>query len=249
MRRKLKEVNDTGSLAMSESRYSPLIRELPLTERPRERLRLYGVSNLSNAELLAILMRTGSEGESVLNLASRVIAKFQGLPGLARVGFNELCAFHGVSEAKACQVLAAIELGRRISALQPESQPTISSPRDVANLLASEMAFLEQEHLRVVLLDTKNHVLSVSQVYIGSVNTTMIRVAEVLRPGVRQNCPRIIVVHNHPSGDPAPSPEDVAVTKQIYEAGKLLDIELLDHIIIGSGNRFVSLKEKGLGFG
>ncbi len=112
----------------------------------------------------------------------------------------------------------------------------------------AEMSFLEQEHLRVVLLNTKNQVLGISQVYIGNVNTSVVRAAEVFRPAVRQNCPSIIVVHNHPSGDPTPSPDDAAVTRQLVEAGKLLDIEMLDHIVIGSGNRFVSLKERGLGF-
>ena len=115
-------------------------------------------------------------------------------------------------------------------------------------VLMAEMSFLEQEHLRVMLLNTKNQVLGISQVYIGNVNTSVVRAAEVFRPAIRQNCPSIIVVHNHPSGDPTPSPEDVAVTQQLVEAGKLLDIEMLDHIVIGSGNRFVSLKERGLGF-
>ena len=229
--------------------YRPLLRELPLGERPRERLKAYGASSLSNVELLAILLRTGVKGESVLNLATRLISHFQGLAGLAKVTFDELCRQKGISEAKACQVLAALELGRRFVTLQPESLPVIHSPRDVANLLMAEMAFLEQEHLRVVLLNTKNQVLGISQVYVGSVNTTMVRAAEIFRPAVRQNCPAIIMVHNHPSGDPAPSPEDVTVTRQMVEAGKLLDIELWDHVIIGSGNRFVSLKEKGLGFG
>ncbi len=115
-------------------------------------------------------------------------------------------------------------------------------------VLMAEMSFLEQEHLRVMLLNTKNQVLGISQVYIGNVNTSVVRAAEVFRPAIRQNCPSIIVVHNHPSGDPTPSPEDVAVTQQLVEAGKLLDIEMLDHIVIGSGNRFVSREERGLGF-
>lgn len=228
--------------------YRPLIRDLPLSERPRERLRSYGANSLSNVELLAILLRTGLEGESVLSLATRLVSRFKGLPGLARATFSELCDERGISEAKASQILAALELGRRLVSLQPEALPVITSPKDVANLLMGEMSFLEQEHLRVLLLNTKNHVMGVSEIYVGNVNTAVIRGAEVFRPAIRQNCPAIIVVHNHPSGDPAPSPEDVAITKQLIEGGKLLDIELLDHIVIGSGSRFVSLKERGLAF-
>ena len=183
-----------------------------------------------------------------MSLASRVLSRFRGLAGLARASFAELCAEHGISEAKACQVLAALELGRRYASLQPEETPVISSPRDVANLLVGEMGFLEQEHLRVVLLNTKNQVMGIRQVYVGNVNTSVIRGAEIYRPAIRENYPAIIVVHNHPSGDPTPSSEDVAVTRQLVEAGKLLDIDLLDHIVIGSGNRFTSLKEHGLGF-
>ena len=232
----------------SQTRYSSMIRDLPTTERPRERLKNYGSSSLSNVELLAILLRTGVKGEGVVSLATRVLGRFQGLAGLARASYTELCSEHGISEAKACQLLSALELGRRYASLQPEETPVISSPRDVANLLMAEMSFLEQEHLRVMLLNTKNQVLGISQVYIGNVNTSVVRAAEVFRPAIRQNCPSIIVVHNHPSGDPTPSPDDVALTQQLVEAGKLLDIEMLDHILIGSGNRFVSLKERGLGF-
>ena len=144
--------------------------------------------------------------------------------------------------------MAAMELGRRLVSLHPEDRATIHSPQDVFNLFLAEMGFLEQEHLRVVLLNTKNQVLGVREVYVGNVNSSIIRVSEVFRPAIRENCPAIIVVHNHPSGDPAPSPEDIEVTRQIASAGSLLDIELLDHLILG-GQQFISMKEKGLGFG
>ena len=232
----------------AQVRYSPMIRDLPPSERPRERLKSFGPSSLSNVELLAILLRTGVTGEGVVSLAGRVLSRFRGLAGLARASYSELCDERGVSEAKACQLLAALELGRRYASLQPEETPVISSARDVANLLMGEMSFLEQEHLKVVLLNTKNQVMGISQVYIGNVNTSVIRGAEIYRPAIRQNCPAIIVVHNHPSGDPTPSAEDVVVTQELVEAGKLLDIELLDHIVIGNGNRFTSMKELGLGF-
>ena len=238
---------------MSEAetpRYSTMIRELPLADRPRERLRDLGPSSLSNAELIAILLRTGSGGESVLSLSTRVLSQFGGISGLGRVTFGELCTFKGISEAKACQLLAGFELGRRLVSLSPEDRTIVRSPQDVVNLLGAEMGFLDQEHLRVVLLSTKSEVRGIHRVYIGNVNSSIIRVSEVLRPAIRENCPSVIVVHNHPSGDPSPSEEDVAITRKIALGGAMLDIELLDHIIIGGqgGQSFVSLKEKGLGF-
>ena len=229
-------------------RYQPTIRELPQGERPRERLREYGAKHLSNTELIAILLRTGLQGENVLSMSSRLLAKFKGLAGLGRASFAELCAERGLSEAKACQVMAALELGRRFVSLAPEERMVISSPKDVANLVMAEMSAFDQEHLRVVLLNTKNEVLSIQEIYIGNVNSSVVRPGEVLRPAVRDNAPSVIVVHNHPSGDPTPSPEDIAITRELLAAGKLLGIDLLDHLVVGSGNRYVSLNEKGLGF-
>ena len=228
--------------------YQPMIRDLPQGERPRERLRQFGPKPLSNTELIAILLRTGMKGENVLALSSRLLARFDGLAGLGRANFAELCAERGLSEAKACQLLAALELGRRLVSMAPEERMVISSPQDVANLLIAEMSVLEQEHLRVLLLNTRNEVLTIQEIYVGNVNSSMIRASEVFRPAVRDNAPAIIVVHNHPSGDPTPSSEDVAITRELTSAGRLLGIELLDHVVLGSGNRHVSLKERGLGF-
>ena len=227
--------------------YATMIRDLPQRERPRERLRELGAGHLSNPELIAILLRTGVAGESVLNLSTRLIARFEGLAGMARVTYGELCSLNGVSDAKACQLLAALELGRRLVSLHPEGRAVVSSPQDVFNLLGAEMAFLDQEHLRAVILNTKNEVIGTHEVYIGSVNSALVRVAEVLRPAVRNNCPAIIMVHNHPSGDPTPSPEDILITRRVRTNGETMDIDLLDHIIIG-GQGYVSLKDKGLGF-
>ncbi len=227
--------------------YRPLIRDMPSDERPRERLRLRGAAALSNAELLAILLRTGVTGENVLALATRLLARFEGLPGLARASFGQLCAQHAVGQAKAAQLLAALELGKRLVSTQPDQRPTVASPHDVNNLLMAEMAFLEQEHLRVVLLNTRNQVLAIPEVYRGNVNTAVVRVAEVFRDAVREGCPALIVVHNHPSGDPTPSADDAVITKQIVEAGRLLNIDVLDHVIIARQG-FTSLKQLGLGF-
>ena len=227
--------------------YQTLIRDLPAAERPRERLRDYGASALSNAELLAIILRTGTTNESVLSLASRLLATHRGIVGLAQISFAELCDKKGMGEAKAAQIKAALELGRRLSTAQPEERPIVRSPADIANLLQTEMGLLEQEHLRVVLLNTRNQVLGIPEVYRGSVNTSVVRIGEVFRDAVRQNVPAIVLVHNHPSGDPTPSKEDIAMTRQAIEAGRLLDVEVLDHMIIGHG-RYVSLKEQGNGF-
>jgi len=228
--------------------YHPLIRDLPASERPRERLQNYGPGSLSTSELLAIILRTGAKSESVINLGSRLLAQFGGLAGIARASFADLCDIHGLGVAKTAQIKAALELGKRLMVASPEERLQVKSPADVANLLMLEMGFLEQEHLRVVLLDTKNRVLGMPTIYIGSLNASVLRVGELFRQAIKANSAAVIVVHNHPSGDPTPSPEDVSITQQIVEAGKLLDVEVLDHLVIGQ-QRYVSLKERGLGFG
>ncbi|MFQ5873019.1 MAG: DNA repair protein RadC [Dehalococcoidia bacterium] len=231
-----------------EVRYHLTIHDMPTGERPRERLRDYGASSLSNAELLAILLRVGGRSENVLNMSSRMLSRFGGLAGLAKATFGELCAEKDLGEAKVAQLKAGLELGRRLLSVQPNDRATVSSPQDIANLLMAEMSLLDQEHLRVVLLNTKNQVMGIPEVYKGSVNTSMIRVSEVFRDAIKENCPAIVVVHNHPSGNPTPSAQDIEVTSQLIKASQLLDIEVLDHIVIGQQG-FVSMKEKGLGFG
>lgn len=225
-----------------------MVRDLPTGERPRQRMVQYGPRSLSNTELVAILLRTGVVGENVLAVASRVLAHFGGLAGLGRADYTDLCRQKGLSEAKACQLLAAMELGRRFVSLAPEERATINSPQDVANLLGADMATLEQEHLRVVLLNTRNAVLSIHPLYVGTVNHSVVRGAEVFRLAIKENATALIVVHNHPSGDPTPSAPDVAVTRELIASGKMLDIEVMDHIVIGSASRFVSMKESRLGF-
>jgi DNA repair protein RadC len=228
--------------------YRPRILDLPSTDRPRERLEREGPAVLSNAELLAILLRVGIAGENAVRVAERLLAQLNGLAGLHRAGFADLRAHKGIGPAKAAQLQAAIELGRRIASSPLDERPAISSPADAANLLMYQMAALEQEYLYVILLDTRNRVLGRPiEVYHGSLNTSLIRVGELFREAIKINAAALIVAHNHPSGDPSPSPEDVAVTRALVEAGKLLDIDVLDHLVIGR-YRFVSLKERGLGF-
>lgn len=227
--------------------YVLMIRDMAEQDRPRERMRKVGAGAVSTAELLAIILRTGTGGENVVRLAERLLAEFGSLPGLSRASITELMNVKGIGEAKASEVKAALELGRRLMASAPEERPVVSSPADAANLLMSEMMFLEQEHLRLVLLDTRNRVLQIPTIYVGSLNTSVVRVGELFRAALKANAAAMIVAHNHPSGDPAPSPEDIQVTRKLVEAGKLMDIEVLDHIVIGH-QRFVSLKERGLGF-
>jgi DNA repair protein RadC len=232
---------------MSRRAGSYRITDLAVSERPRERLARLGPGALSNAELLAILLGSGIVGMNAVQLAEHILVEAGGLTGLHRAPYDDLRQKRGVGPAKAAQVKAAVEIGRRLAVASPEERPSIQSPEDAAALLLYEMGALEQEHLRVLLLDTRNRLIHTSEVYRGSLNTSLIRVGEVFRDAVRQHAAAIIVAHNHPSGDPSPSPEDVTVTKAMVEAGKLLDIEVLDHLVIGRG-RYVSLKSQGLGF-
>jgi DNA repair protein RadC len=223
------------------------IKDLKEEERPRERLAKLGPQSLTTAELLAILLRVGVVGESAVQVGQRLLHTFGGISGIHRATFDELSNQKGIKLAKAAQIKAAIELGRRLVLESPEERPTIHSPAEAAELVQYEMSVLEQEELRVLLLDTRNRVLHIETVYRGSVNSSQVRVAELFKSAIRRNATNIIVIHNHPSGDPTPSPDDVAITRAILQAGELLDVKLLDHIIVGSG-KFVSLKERGLAF-
>lgn len=230
-----------------ESLPSYRITDMDETERPRERLAQVGAEALKTAELLAILLRVGIQGENAVQVGERILQECQGLSGLHRISYDELCQHKGVGPAKAAQIKAAIELGNRLAKLTPDERPTIHGPKDAADLVKYEMSALEQEELWVLNLDTRNHLLDTDKSYRGSLNASMVRVGEVFKGAIRRNAASILVVHNHPSGDPTPSPEDVALTRAIVQAGKLLDIDVLDHLVVG-GNRFVSLKERGMGF-
>lgn len=227
--------------------YRLMLREMAPDERPREKLKLRGPAALSDGELLAIILNTGIVGETVTDVAQRLLAQHGGLRGLFRMEIGELAGIRGLGDAKSVRLKAALELGRRLAALSPEERPQVGSPEDIANLLQIEMAALEQEQLRVVLLDTRHRILGTRTVYQGSTNQAQVRVAEVFRDAIRQNATSIVAVHNHPSGDPTPSAADVSLTIELVQAGTLLDIALLDHLIIGQG-RWVSLKRLGLGF-
>jgi DNA repair protein RadC len=240
-------VIDPGSAAQAPRSAGRRLRELPADERPRERLARRGAVGLSAAELIALVWGSGSRGSSALGLAEEALARHDGLAGLARAGELELRGLPGVGIAKAAQLTAAFELGRRATEAWPHGRWTVRAPRDVAERLMVEMGSLEREELRVVLLNTKNVVLRVVTVYQGNVSASLVRVGELFRDAVRINAAGAILVHNHPSGDPTPSPDDLHLTAEALAAGRLLDIELLDHLVIGHA-AFVSLRDRGISF-
>ena len=223
------------------------IRELPPAERPRERLALRGPGGLTSAELIGLLWGSGTAGRSAVDLAADALARHDGLTGLARATDVELEAVPGVGRARAAQLAAAFELGRRLMADWPAGRWSIRSPRDVADRLVLQMGRLEREELRVVVLNTRNVVLRVATIYQGNVASSLVRVAELYRDAVRLNASGLILVHNHPSGDPTPSPDDLHLTAEALAAGRLLDIQLLDHLIIGH-DAYVSLRDRGIAF-
>lgn len=230
-----------------ESQGNYRITDLAVDERPRERLIKSGSAALSKAELLAILLRVGVSGENSVQLAQRILDELGGLAGIQRASVSDMCQIHGLGEAKAAQIKAAIELGTRLVREQAEEHGPLNSPGEAAALIQLEMQGLMQEHLRVLLLDTRNRLITIETVYVGSLNLSLVRVGELFRAAIQRSAASLILAHNHPSGDPTPSPEDVALTRSVVQAGKLLDIEVLDHLVIGYG-QFVSMKEKGLGF-
>jgi DNA repair protein RadC len=221
-----------------------MIRDFPEDERPRERFMKYGPQSLSNHELIAILLRTGTKEESVLQLANRLLTQFEGLRLLKSATLEEMTQVKGIGQAKAIQFLAAVELGRRVANLAFADRYVIRSPEDGAKYMMDEMRFLTQEHFVCLYLNTKNQVIHKQTIFIGSLNASIVHPREVYREALRRSAASIICLHNHPSGDPGPSREDIDVTKRLAECGKIIGVDLLDHLIIGE-NKFVSLKEKG----
>ncbi|MBC7259779.1 MAG: DNA repair protein RadC [Chloroflexi bacterium] len=217
------------------------LRELPLVEQPLYRLQHVGPAALSNAELIELILGASE------SLGRDVLAHFGDLASLARANLAELAEVRGLGSASGARIQAALELGRRLAALPAGESMQIRCPADAASLLLPTMSLQEQETLRVLVLDTRSRVLADVLVYQGCVNRTEVRLAEVFREAIRRNAPSILVAHNHPSGDPTPSPEDVQITRQAVEVGAMLGIEVMDHLVIGQG-RWVSLRERNLGF-
>lgn len=221
-----------------------MIKDVPKQDRPRERLLELGPQHLSNQELMAILLGSGTRQESVMTLAQRIMMYFEGLNLLRDAAIEELIAIKGIGAAKGVLILAAIELGKRMHKLKPQERYVIRSPEDGADYIMEEMRSLSQEHFVCIFLNTKNQILHRQTIFIGSLNASIVHPREVFREAVRRSAASIICAHNHPSGDPSPSQEDIHVTKRLSECGKMIGIELLDHLVIGD-RKFVSLKEKG----
>lgn len=219
----------------------------PKEESPPQRLERLGERTLALWELLAIVIGSGHGTDEDFLLANLLLSEFGSLSRIAAATANELMQFDGIGKAKAARLKAALELGRRMTVTPLPERSKIQSPADAANFLIPEMMHFEQEHLNVILLNTRNEVLAVRTIYVGSLNTAVVRIGEIFKEAIKECAASLIVAHNHPSGDPNPSPEDVRVTREIVRAGSLLNIDVLDHVIIGH-NRYTSLKERGLGF-
>ncbi len=227
----------------------PRIREMPAEERPREKLAAHGATALTSAELIAILLRTGIPGKNVIEVARELLQKYGSLRGLSRCSVQELSRIRGVGFAKAVQLAAAFGLGHRLAS-EALSKQKIDSPEIVNELVGAEMRMLRKESLRVILLDTRYHLIGVEQVSVGSLNESIAHPRDIFHPAVAATAFALIVVHNHPSGDPSPSQADHSLTRRLAEAADLLQIKLLDHIIIGEpadGNPgYFSFKEAGV---
>ena len=239
------EETDVSADVSAVASYRVRLREIPADDRPRERLIQYGADVLSLGELLAILLRSGTQQQNVMELANHLLSQHGGLRGVAGLSVHELSEIHGIGPAKAAQIKAAIEFGRRLVAASPEERTKISSPRDVYNQVGPALRDENREHFIALLLDTKNGLLRQITISVGDLSSSLVHPREVFAPAVRYSAASLIVAHNHPSGDPSPSPEDVQVTARLVEAGELLGITLLDHIVVGD-LKWVSLKEKGL---
>jgi DNA repair protein RadC len=225
--------------------YTLTLRDVPREERPRERMKRYGAQALSHAELLAILLRTGTVAESAVSLAQRLLKECGSLRNLTDMTIEQLVSIKGIGIAKAMQIKAGIELGRRLSRSAMEEAPVIRNPQDAANLLMEELRYLKKEHFVCLFLNTKNQVIGQETLSIGSLNASIVHPREVFRAAIQKGCASILCAHNHPSGDPAPSPQDLEITERLVQAGKIIGIDVLDHLIIGD-RTFVSLKERGL---
>lgn len=220
------------------------IKDLPTHERPRERLRDQGAGALCNAELLAIILRTGTSKGTAIELAGNILSRFGSLANIAGLSVAELSKVHGLGVAKSAQILAALELGKRTSTYRDGARPAITCPEDVAILFRAELQAMKKEVLKLVILNSKNEVMKVVQISEGTLGSTALHPRETFREAIKEAAAGIVLAHNHPSGDPEPSADDVRLTREFAAAGKLIGIDLVDHIIIGAGSSFTSMKER-----
>lgn len=218
------------------------IKDIDSNSRPREKIIFEGIESLTNEELLAVLIDTGNKEVSAIGLASRILRKSGGIKGLADMDLKSLQEINGIGPAKSARIFAAMELSKRISKILSKQKFDVNSPSSIANLFMEELRYKKKEVVKVLLLDTKNNIISDLLVSEGSLNASIVHPREVYVEAVKRSANKIIVVHNHPSGDPSPSNEDIKITKRLYDSGEILGIELLDHVIIGDGN-YCSLRE------
>lgn len=222
-----------------------LIRQMPASERPREKMLCQGRESLSNGELIAILIRTGTKEKAAIRLADEIISlDNRGIGYLQECSLEELSIINGIGVAKACQIMAAVELGNRIATLPREERKIIKCTKDVVNMFMETMRYHKKEHFNVLMLDAKGHLMAKENVAIGDIASSIVHPRETFRSAIKRSAYSIILVHNHPSGDPTPSHEDIMVTERLCKAGELVGICVLDHIIIGDG-LYISLKEIG----
>jgi len=221
------------------------MKDVPREERPRERLRRHGAERLANKELLAILLRTGNQRESALTLAEKLLARFGSLANIASASFEELVAVNGIGPAKAADILAAFELAKRLAESRMEFQGVVNSPADAAQLVLRELSLADKEHFMIIMLNTKNRVIAKKTVSIGHLQAPLVHPREMFKEAIKRSSAALILVHNHPSGDLTPSREDITTTERLREAGAVLGIDVLDHIIVGD-NRYFSFREHGL---
>lgn len=219
-------------------------KDLPASIRPRERIEAVGAAGLSDSELLAIVLGTGAKGVTSVRMAEEVLKRFGRVGRLGAADFEELASIHGIGQAKAAQLLAAIELGKRVAGEKAPKRQSLNAPEKVADLMMPKMRHLEREHFMALIVNTKIQLLKLVEIAIGGLAAVIINPRELYKAAIRANGAGLIVVHNHPSGDVQPSREDIVLTRRLAEAGRILGIDFIDHVIIGDGCWF-SLKEKG----
>jgi len=222
-----------------------MIKEMPVLERPREKMINQGTQRLSNAELIAILIHTGNKNQNAIELSNEIINTFGGLSGLTDITFDELISIKGIGAAKACNILAALELNKRISTFSKKKKMKITSPNDVCNLFMDELRYEKKEQFITVLLNTKSELISTEVISMGNLNSSIVHPREVYKYAIKKSAASVLFIHNHPSGDPKPSQNDKEITKRLTEVGDIIGINVLDHIIIGNNQHF-SFKENNL---
>lgn len=225
--------------------YRLTIKQMPEEMRPRERMLKYGPEALSEVELIALLLRSGTAASSALDLGALLLAHFEGVRGLMQAGVQELQAMKGIGPAKATEIKAALELGRRVATAPPAERPVIRTPDDVRALVMEDYRHLDREHFGVLLLNTKHQVLADERISVGTLNSSNVHPREVFKNAIRRSAAALVLVHNHPSGDPTPSRQDIELTGRLVEAGLIIGIEILDHVIIGD-NKYISFRAEGL---